>query len=937
ASQPHELGLFLLLVADSSFFEGRYQRAIEAGLKAARILAEFPLNSRYGRVQLVLSKAYHATGDMKNAEIRARDAVAAYRRASETLGLVDSLNQLAGVYYMRCDYVSTADFLEDALKMASGDVRRESQIVGNLGRTRIRTGQWDQAEEDLLQAIRSTRDIRRESSEAMNLLSLGFLRLRRRQFTEGQRALDDALEIISRLDLKRERVIYLEYAGELAFEKGDTFKAKAILSEAYRRGLGLAPSSALVTQSGRRLAEVELALDNYEEAMKSAQKALDLALQLGERIEAGLAHALIARVFSAKSDHDSAMEHIRHAVVILRDVGDPYELGRVLLIEAELRQAAGHDNASRLRATIDEANAIFRGLSLDYWIHESDYRSGVLSCQLGDLAGGFRKLSRAERGFAQLNLNTRVRSVSGFLRSLSEQAVALSISEDNEFKAFGKLISPEEYTDLNTGTMDAVIDVLLNRAGGSRAVVYVPDSEDQPVWSSVPLEEDEIVSFVENFGRLLGNEVHEDRPTLILDCRRDPFIKKLFDSPTETVGSMIVVPFRISGGHAGYLYVDRLDQDKGFSPFNQTELNFAVGFTDLIAFKWTELQKNQLLEDNRRLRRQLMEQAAFPNIITSNNEMHEMLNQVRQVVDSSISVAIEGETGSGKDLLARAIHYNSGRRDRRFISVNCAALPESLLESELFGYKRGAFTGADRDKPGLFEEADGGTFFLDEIGDMPLSIQAKVLRVLEEKEIVRLGETVPRKVDVRIVSATNRDLAELMAQCQFREDLYYRLCAMSFRLPSLRERKEDIPLLVNHFAERSGKRFSSEIMSMLVTDEWPGNIRELENEVRKMILLSGDEEEVPTRVVSAKILEAAGKQGMAATGVVPTLGQVEFNDRFGLYDFLAEHEKQFIVDALRARGGVKKHAAALLHIPESTLRLKIKQYDIDLSRLGSAH
>jgi transcriptional regulator with PAS, ATPase and Fis domain len=354
------------------------------------------------------------------------------------------------------------------------------------------------------------------------------------------------------------------------------------------------------------------------------------------------------------------------------------------------------------------------------------------------------------------------------------------------------------------------------------------------------------------------------------------------------------------------------------------------------------LQRSQLLEDNRRLKAQLMKEAAFPNILTRNHEMMAILDQVRQVVDSNISITIVGPTGSGKDLLARAIHYNSVRRDQRFISVNCAALPETLLESELFGYRRGAFTGADRDKPGLFEEADGGTFFLDEIADMPLSVQAKILRVLENKEIVRLGDSVPHKVDVRVISATNKDLKEQMAQGAFRQDLYYRLAALTFRLPPLSERREDIPLLVEHFLNGSKKAVSAETMRQLVAYDWPGNVRELDNEIKKLILLAGDKPSIEVDILSDKIrsgVTAEGDEngnGHSAQPVGPA-DEVVFGGDYSLYDYLASHERRFIIKALKERKGVKKHAAALLNIPESTLRLKIKEYNIDLNRLDSIH
>ena len=932
--RPHELGLFLLLSADAHFAEGNLQNAVADGLRAAKILAEYPLNRRYGRVQLVLAKGYHMLGDLKNAEMRGRDALASYRRANDTEGQVDSLNRLAGISYMRCDYAATVDFLENALTLIGDNPRKVAQLTGNLGRTRIRTGQWAQAEQDLTVTIAYNRANHEDVSEAMNLLSLGLLQIHRRQFLPAQRSLDTALEIINRVDLKFERIIYLEYAGQLAFEKGDMFKAKAILSEAYRRGLTMASSSAAVSQSGRQLAEVELALDNFDEAMKYAQIALETALQLGEKLEIGLSRVVIARVFAAKSDFDSAMEHIVSAVEVLREIGDPYESARTLLVYSDICLAAGSDESDQIRATLDEAHRLFRRLKLSYWMSEANFKAGMFACQRGELASGFRKLSRAEKGFAALSANTRVRAVAKYLRTLSEQAVALSVSDNNEFKIFGNLIGEDELSDLHGSRIEAILSVLLDKTGGDRALVYVPEAVDEQVLASFPLANAQVKRFISSFDSLLGEEVATDRPTLLLDCRRDPFINELFSDVAEVVASVVVVPFKTSDGAAGYLYLDRLSQDNCLNPFNQMQLNFAVGFSDLIAFKWIEIQKDKLLEDNRRLKSQLMKEAAFPNIITGSPEMLSMLAQVRQVVDSNISLSIEDETGCGKDLVARAIHYNSNRKNKRFISVNCAALPESLLESELFGYRRGAFTGADRDKSGLFEEADGGTFFLDEIGDMPLSIQAKVLRILEEKEIVRLGETTPRQVDVRIVSATNKDLKEQMNAGLFRQDLYYRLSAMTFRLPPLRERREDIALLTEHFLAKTGKRLSAQVMKTLLDYDWPGNVRELENEIKKLVLLSGDNLEITPDLVSQNIRwrSAAARGNGDAAQAAPVPEAVEFNDRFGLYDYLADYEKTFIMKALRAKRGIKKHAAAFLNIPESTLRLKIKQYDIDLSQ-----
>jgi transcriptional regulator with GAF, ATPase, and Fis domain len=929
----HERGLHLILSAEKAFVQGNYRRAIEDGLAATRLLADFPLNRRYGRIQLVLSKAYSAIGDLKNAEIRAHNSLASYRRAADTAGQVGGLNELARITFIRSEFDTALGYLDEAIEFAKDDPRMFAQMTGNAGTIRSICCRWQEAEANLTTALHYNAEHGQEISQAINLLSLGYLHLRRREFVLAGRDLDKAQKIISRLDLKREAVIYLEYAGELALERGEIARAKGLLSDAYQQGRLIAPDSALVSQSARRLAEAEMALDNFELAMKYGQKALELAQQLGEKAEIGSAKRVIARLFAARVELVDAERYISDAVEVLQEVGDPLELARTLLVQADIDRLAAHGEPEKVRRSLDQAVKLFRKLELDYWVAETEFRNGEFACQCGDLSRGFKKLSRAERLFTGLAEKGKVRAVNQFLQSLADQAVALSLSTENEFKVFGNLVSQSEVKELKSGHVDEALEVVVRRTHANRALIFSPEFADKPVISA--LSPHQAKRFADNFAQLLGEEISRTDPTLLLDCRRDPYINDLFPETPEATASVIVVPFRMADQTTSFLYLDKLSVDNTINPFSQDELNFAVGFSDVIAFKAAELQKMQLMAENRRLKAQLQEEASFPNIITRSSAMHEILAQVRQVVDSPISISIEGETGCGKDLLARAIHYNSTRRNKRFISVNCAALPETLLESELFGYKRGAFTGADRDKAGLFEEANGGTFFLDEIADMPLNIQAKILRVLEEKEIVRLGETNPVKVDVRVISATNKELKEQIGNGLFRQDLYYRLSALTFRLPPLRERKEDIPLLIQHFLGDSGKTISVEVLKHLVAYDWPGNVRELDNEIKKLILLTGDDTEITTDIISAKVLAVSQTYHSPRLDAAGEVGEIEFNETYSLYDYLAAKERRFIVRALQQQGGVKKHAAAMLNIPESTLRLKIKQYGIDLSKLDA--
>jgi Nif-specific regulatory protein len=303
--------------------------------------------------------------------------------------------------------------------------------------------------------------------------------------------------------------------------------------------------------------------------------------------------------------------------------------------------------------------------------------------------------------------------------------------------------------------------------------------------------------------------------------------------------------------------------------------------------------------------------------------MRAVFEQIRKVVDTRVTVLIEGETGTGKELIASAVHYWSARRDRLFVAQNCAALPESLLESELFGHKRGAFTGATEEKKGLFEIADGGTLFLDEIGEMPLSLQAKLLRALQEGEIRPVGGTSTKRVDVRIVAATNRDLEKEVAEGRFREDLFYRLRVFPIRIPPLRERREDVPLLAEHFLSRYraefGKPiagFSQQAMEVMQAYKWPGNVRELENEVQRLVIQLDPGEFVQPEDLAPRIRQVDNLVGR----IQPTKGT--------LREMMDQVEKCLLLESLREHDNNKTAAARALGITREGLHKKLKAFGI---------
>ncbi len=341
------------------------------------------------------------------------------------------------------------------------------------------------------------------------------------------------------------------------------------------------------------------------------------------------------------------------------------------------------------------------------------------------------------------------------------------------------------------------------------------------------------------------------------------------------------------------------------------------------------LEKTRLQHEVRELREKVGEKGDLRNIVGKSKGMEEVFEIVRTVVENDVTVLITGESGTGKELIAEAIHYNSSRRAHPFVKVNCAAIPETLMESELFGYERGAFTGATKRKPGKFEVATGGTLLLDEIGDMSPGTQSKLLRVLQEQEFERVGGVAPVRVDVRIIASTNRDLSRAARDGSFREDLFFRINVIPIHIPSLKERREDIPLLVEHFLRLFQARYhkkiekiSEEAMDLMVNHSWPGNVRELENALQRAVLLSRDS------VIREWNLPSEIQRGEEKP--FPDLSRLDDGRSLSekMDRLISTVEKRLIMEALDQADGKREKAARLLNLSLKTLYNKMKKYEL---------
>jgi len=389
--------------------------------------------------------------------------------------------------------------------------------------------------------------------------------------------------------------------------------------------------------------------------------------------------------------------------------------------------------------------------------------------------------------------------------------------------------------------------------------------------------------------------------------------------------SIVAVPLWRSDEITGLIQADNRDSAGMFTE-SDLEVSLLLGAQAALALDNAGLvlrlrvAEERLRGENRYLKRR-EEKRRFESIIGQSQAMRDVLTQLEKVLDTRATVCVDGETGTGKELIASAIHYQSRRNDKLFVAQNCAALPENLLESELFGHKKGAFTSADSDKKGLFEIADGGTLFLDEVGEMPLTLQAKLLRTLQEGTIRAVGSTSEKQVDVRIICATNRDLAAEVERGAFRQDLFYRLMVFPIRLPPLRERREDIPLLAEHFLRRYCHEYrrnlaglSQEALDALTSYAWPGNIRELENEIQRLVIQTESESWIEVGELSPQIRKVEG----TLSRIAPKKGT--------LREMMEQVERWLLTEALRDNDNNKTRTAQVLGITREGLHKKLSKF-----------
>jgi len=915
--------------------QGFYNKALQGFLESYELLRLSSENFEIGNVQKYLAWCYVDIGDIKKAKTYLEDAISSFRRLGEFVEVARIRYELATVCIITSEWKNGIEYLEDAIELSLSNKKHKDLPIfyNTMGIFNMCLGDFKKAMNYFKKSIRMANRFGHDYEQIHANLLIGRLYVQKRRFGEASRHLQQGIRRASEKGMRRDVAIGYEYLGELAFEMGEYGKAEEYYEKDREIAEEIAPEGDLINELFRRIGDLKVRTGDLEGAWVATERALEVSRRLGDRYEEALVYRVRGLIYEERGEREEALSNLRHCLKTLSSLDEKYERARTHLEIARLLGETweGEEDLNSAEQNLREAMEIFEELEIGYYRARVVMEMARIAAIRGNDKGVIERLRYARGIYLGTSDEEELTSMArGIKRSLEESIVDRVLSGQGQRHLLERAGASAllAYFPYGIGGLEKILSHLVEIVGARRGFIASRNGPGGGYTVSVAKGMEaslghEIIDYLQGVDKRIFNE---KRPFLSIDVTRDDRFDAAERDRLFGAGSVAVVPFGVGGEVGGVCYIDR-GADGSRGPLLYDDLKEVADVSGHIASFVSAMERTEYHEDERGSGIGFNPRAGVGKIITQDPKMFEVLEIVHQIKDSTIPALLIGETGTGKELIARAIHSTGVRKDRRYIAVNCAALPSNLLESELFGHRKGSFTGAISDKKGLFEVADKGTFFLDEIADMGLGTQVKLLRVLENGEFKRLGDTTIRKVDVRIISATNRDLAEEVEAGRFREDLYYRLEGIKIEIPPLRERRADIPLLISRFIERyafeEGKKIrgvAPDALNLLISYNWPGNVRELINEIRRAVSMVRGEEEIGVRHLSGKIKKSV--LGRMKPGEETQVGST-------LPELMASFEKQRIFMALRDARWIKTRAARQLGIHEATLRGKMKRYGLE--------
>jgi transcriptional regulator with GAF, ATPase, and Fis domain/tetratricopeptide (TPR) repeat protein len=906
---------FLLL------WQGDYDTALKTGFRAYRRLKRSQSHAEVAYIQLLIANAYQRLGLAAEAEEFFMDALSSYRRAEDRVGIAYVYNSLGLLHKNACRWSRALASLSKSFDLAKTLGLSQHLIVVqlNLGVVYAKLRRYEDAISSFDAAAAGAERFGDQASLTRALLMLGRTHVGRGALGRGEKALLRAQAMATDLGYERESALADEYLGELMMARNELRCAHANLSSALEKARRLAPQGDIVAESLRRLADVQYRLGALDDALACVEEGLAIATSCGELYEVGYFHRTRALTLARRGDLPGALESMATSIASFDELGNPFEKAVSVQLLARVCVRA-RSEASLLKAKSALAESVVSLGKLDEpraLIVSHALLSGV-ERRLGNVDDALLAVYEADRIAADEECARFRKALAALRRRIEEQMSSATRRVLDQFSALGEMQGGTRSREQLSKGLESTLHLIIEKLGASSGFIAIPSSNGRG--SQVVAREGLSAKEAQAIESWYGKHRPATRgPMVVTDFDSEPSLAELRSRMTapapllmqdlgfdrESLGVMCIV--KPAGSARG--------------PIGQDDLHFVAAYSSLVSLSVYELVRSE--RKGRAARPRPSSGKGFESIVTDNKDMIHLLNLAERVAHSGATVLLQGETGTGKGLIAYAIHLLSERRDRAFVHVNCAALPEQLLESELFGHVRGAFTNAYFDKDGLLIEANGGTIFLDEIGKTSMAMQGKLLQFLDSGKVRKVGANDFMQVDVRVVCASKSNLLKLVEEGRFLEDFFYRINDFPLTVPPLRERPEDIPLLLHHYLEKISREMSKSIdgttaafLTKLVEYHWPGNVRELEKVVKRAIILADDEETLDIRHLAPEVLRGPEQDAQAR------------RDESTLRERIEQIEQAMILEALRRHAGNKSQVAIHLGISYPNLLSKIKRYNI---------
>jgi DNA-binding NtrC family response regulator/tetratricopeptide (TPR) repeat protein len=870
----------------------------------------------YGLVTNGLGLALMWLGDDSKAEEFFQTSIGIFRRLGNTMQYAYGLNNYSVLQKKICHFSESERLAQKSLAMFQALGMPEGQILcyNNLGVVKFRTGDWGYAEYCYSRAMQLKqklneglqRDAIAQFQDRLPFteINLQHVFLRRREFEVARKGLDDLLELTRSMRHAKHRALILEFIGELKTEMMEYEDARRYLSEATDITIRTAPESDVMTEIARRQAQLELLRGDLHASKRAALRCVKLCRNIGDKHEMGAALRILGEVYAQEGLFQKATSALEASITTLRGINECYELMRSSIAYGEFLIRSRNADAE---IYLMEAKQLCKKLEIDYYMAKIMLLSSKYAHNNEDYMAARAYLRKAEEiteGLHPCDCKKLKPQIRSFYKTVERSILQASMESAQKLKSIGKIYEEARFP-IEELKPELAVEVARNVGADQLFLIRKKNKGFR-----VPLKYNISANDAKQFMRF------QLRTNEKLFQTKDPTVV-----PLPTGKTLVCVPGQ---SDAGYLLCTLIDRDRSFSPRELEFLFASVEAMERVAEEYSEvppyLDLDDFMEgDVGRLRHP---GGHFQDIMTLDSEMIKVIHLAERASDANVPILLEGETGVGKELFAQAIHSQSPRKNKQFIAMNAGGVPLNLLESQLFGHIKGAFTDAVTDRHGLIEEARGGTIFFDEVGEMAEELQIKLLRLLENGEYRRLGENALRIADVRVVSATNKDLELRVKEGLFREDLYYRVATVKFRVPPLRNRKRDIEFLVRHFINeglikigKPRRRINVDVKTLEAFElyDWPGNVRELKNEILRILSLIGEGDLIRFGMLSDHI-KVAFRSKREDGGIL-----AKRVDRY---------ERRLILKALEDNEWNKIKTAEQIGIPRTTLLFKMKRLNI---------